>query len=390
MSTKLWTKDFIMVSTTNFFLYFIHYLLIASMTVFTIEKFHVSTSLSGLAGGIFIIGMLFGRLYGGKSINTVGWKRMLYIGIVFSLLMILCYFSISSISTLLLIRFLHGIGFGIASTATATIVSQIIPDIHRGEGTGYYALSTTLASAIGPFFGIYINHHYSFSINFMICLVLIACSLFCAILLKIPKISLPKEKDTGFHLRNFFEFQALPMSVVCLFIGIAYSSVISYINSYAQAINLITVASFFFIVYSVAILVTRPFTGKLFDSKGENYIVYPILLSFIFGLLLLSQAHTGFVLLLSAIFIGIGFGTFLPSAQAIVVKNAPHHRMGLATSTLYMFADFGTGFGPFLLGLFIPFIGYRSLYILMAVLVVCASILYYVVHGKKAKHLVVS
>ncbi|MBQ0140017.1 MAG: MFS transporter [Kurthia sp.] len=390
MSTKLWTKDFIMVSTTNFFLYFIHYLLIASMTVFTIEKFHVSTSLSGLAGGIFIIGMLFGRLYGGKSINKVGWKRMLYIGIIFSLLMILCYFTISSISMLLVIRFLHGIGFGIASTATATIVSQIIPDKHRGEGTGYYALSTTLASAIGPFFGIYINHHVNFSANFMICLVLIACSLVCAFLLKVPKVTLPKEIEKGFHLHSFFEFLALPISVVCLFVGIAYSSVISYINSYAQEINLVTVASFFFIVYSAAILITRPFTGKLFDSKGENYIVYPILVAFIIGLILLSQAHNGFVLLISAVFIGIGFGTFLPSAQAIVVKNSPRHRMGLATSTLYMFADFGTGFGPFLLGIFIPFIGYRNLYLVMAVIVVFASILYYFVHGKKTKSLVIS
>lgn len=387
LKAKLWTPDFLMVSVTNFFLYFIYYILIASLTVFTVEQFHASTGLSGLVAGIFIIGMLFGRLYAGRSINAIGWKKMLYIGIIFSLIMIACYFFITNIYVLIVVRLFHGIGFGIASTATGTIVSEIIPDERRGEGTGYYALSTTIASAIGPFFSIFISEHYNFKVIFIICLIMILVAFFCAMKMDVPKMEFPSESKKGFSFGEFFEKKAIPLSIVGIFLGIAYSSVLSYINSYAQEIHLVDAASFFFIVYSVATLVTRPFTGKLFDAKGENAVLYPIMISFMVGLFLLSHATSAFTLLFSAIFIGIGFGSFLPSAQAVVVNLSPKQHMGLATSTLYMFVDFGCGFGPFILGIFIPMTGYTNMYMVMAVVVLLSLVLYYFVHGKKAKQL---
>lgn len=382
---QLWTKDFLIVSLTNFFLYFIYYLLIASITVFTTEKFHASASMSGLAAGIFIIGMLFGRLYAGKYINLVGWKKMLFIGIIFSSITILLYFTVTNLSLLLIVRFLHGIGFGIASTATGIIVSSIIPDERRGEGTGYYALSTTVASAIGPFFGIFINQHLGFKMNFIVCTVIIVLSFLSSLFLKVPKMEFNKEQLNnmkGFKLSNFFEPKALPISIVCIFIGIAYSSILSFINSYAQQIHLVDVASFFFLVYSIATFVSRPFTGRLFDDKGENFVLYPTFIIFAFGLMMVSHVHHGSMLLLSAVFIGLGYGTFLPSAQAIAAKVSPRERMGLATSTFFMFADFGAGFGPFLLGFLIPVIGYSNLYVLMAIVVLADAILYYFLHGR--------
>jgi hydrogenase/urease accessory protein HupE len=57
--------------------------------------------------------------------------------------------------------------------------------------------------------------------------------------------------------------------------------------------------------------------------------------------------------------------------------------MGLATSTFFMFADFGAGFGPFLIGFLIPVLGFTNLYIMMAVVVLAATVLYYFVHGRK-------
>lgn len=384
--SKLWTKDFCVVSLTNFFLYFIHYLLIACITVFTAEKFHASASMGGLAAGIFIIGMLFGRLYSGKYIEKLGRKKMLCIGIVFSLITILLYFAVTNLSLLLLIRFLHGIGFGIASTATGTIVANVIPDERRGEGTGYYALSTTLASAIGPFLGIFINQHYGFRTNFIICTVLIVISFFISMMLRVPKAAVNHVHANhvkGFKLSNFFEPKALPISVVSILIGVTYSSILSFLNTYAQQIHLVDVASFFFIVYAIATLVSRPFTGRLFDKKGENIVVYPALILFAIGFLVISQAHHGSMLLLSAVLIGVGYGSFIPSAQAIAVKVAPRERMGLATSTFFMFADFGAGFGPFIIGFLIPSLGFSNLYIVMAVIVLADMILYHFLHGRK-------
>jgi MFS family permease len=384
---KLWTKDFLIVSASNFFLYFTFYLLMVSITTFATDQFHASPSEAGLASGIFVLGALVARLFAGRSIERVGRKKILYIGFIILLLTTLLYFIVNSLSFLFVNRFLNGVGFGVASTATGTIVASVIPNERRGEGTGYYALSVTLAAAVGPFLGMFLNQHVGFNMNFIVCSVLIIASFAAVFFLKVPKVVLTQgqlDNMKGFKLSNFFESKAFPIAIISAFVGFGYSSILTFLTAYSEEIHLVDVASFFFIVYAAATLVSRPLTGKWFDKKGENFVMYPSFILFAIGLLVLSQAHQGYFILLAGVFVGFGYGTFMSSAQAISVKVAPRHRMGLATSTFFIFLDAGIGVGPFLLGFFIPVIGYRGLYISMAIVVFVCTILYYFLHGRKA------
>lgn len=385
MYDKLWSKDFISITIVNFLMYLIHYTLIVTVTIFTIDKYHASESMGGLAAGIFIIGMLFGRLASGRVIDNLQPKKVLLFGIIFSIITVGLYFAIHSLLILMIVRLLHGIAFGLSSTATGTISSRIIPQKRKGEGIGYYALSVTTASAIGPFCGIILNQQFGFQSIFIVSLIVIVVALIVALLIKgLPKVSVQTsntEKITG--VAAYIQKEALPISFVIIFVGIAYSSVLSFLTVYTEQINLATASSFFFVVYAVSTFVTRPFTGKIYDNYGENKVMYPVLISFTFGLILLSLTHTSILLLIAAIFIGIGYGTIIPTAQAIAIQQSPTDKIGLATSTFYMFADFGAGIGPFVLGVVIPLMGYRNLYLTMSILVIVSIILYYFMHGKQ-------
>ncbi|WP_436953207.1 MFS transporter [Staphylococcus shinii] len=385
MYDKLWSKDFISVTIVNFLMYLIHYTLIVTVTIFTIDKYHASESMGGLAAGIFIIGMLFGRLASGRVIDNLQPKKVLLFGIIFSIITVGLYFAIHSLLILMIVRLLHGIAFGLSSTATGTISSRIIPEKRKGEGIGYYALSVTTASAIGPFCGIILNQQFGFQSIFIVSLIVIVVALIVSLLIKgLPKVSVQTsntEKITG--VAAYIQKEALPISFVIIFVGIAYSSVLSFLTVYTEQINLATASSFFFVVYAVSTFVTRPFTGKIYDNYGENKVMYPVLISFTFGLILLSLTHTSILLLIAAIFIGIGYGTIIPTAQAIAIQQSPIDKIGLATSTFYMFADFGAGIGPFVLGVVIPLMGYRNLYLTMSILVIVSIILYYFMHGKQ-------
>src|SRR5699024_3377264 len=111
----------------------------------------------------------------------------------------------------------------------------------------------------------------------------------------------------------------------------------------------------------------------------------PAFLLFAIGLIILSQAQfQGYFILIAGIFVGFGYGTFMSSAQAIAIKESPKHRIGLATSTYYIFLDVGIGIGPFLVGIIVSAIGFLRLYIIMAVVVLASSGLYYFLHGRKA------
>ena len=82
-------------------------------------------------------------------------------------------------------------------------------------------------------------------------------------------------------------------------------------------------------------------------------------------------------------FIGLGYGTVQSSSQALAIKLSPSHRVGLATSTFYICVDVGIGLGPFFLGFLTPIIGFRGMYVALALLLAVSIFIYYVMVGKK-------
>ncbi|MEK4013927.1 MFS transporter [Peribacillus sp. FSL M8-0224] len=385
--TRLWTKDFVIVSSINFFITLIFYLLMVTLAIYAVNELDASTSEAGLISGIFIIGTLIGRLFIGRFIDSIGRKKTLFIGLTFFTLTTLLYFVDLGIGFLLVNRLIHGMAMGMASTATGTIVAQIIPPTRKGEGIGYYSMSATLATAIGPFIGLFMAQNTSFQVIFSFCLALGVISLITAFFLYVPalKVTAKVTESKGFKLSNFIEPKALPISIITLLLAFCYSSVLSFISFYAIEINLVNTASFFFVVYAVAVLLSRPFSGPLMDRKGSNFIMYPAFIIFGVGLLLLSMTTNSFTLLAAGFLIGLGFGNMQSSSQAIAVKLTPPHRMGMATSTFFIMLDAGLGFGPYILGFIIPVTGYSTLYVILGVVVILTSVLYYFLHGKKER-----
>ena len=384
--SKLWTKDFIIMSSTSFFISLVYFLLMTTLAVYAIQQFSASESMAGLAASIFVIGAVFSRLFTGRYIETIGRKKVLFTGLLLFLAATLLYFTITNMYLLLLVRFIHGAAFGISTTALATIVMDIIPTERRGEGTSYFSLNITLATSIGPFLGLYLSQHADFSMIFIVCTVLSMISVIISLFSKIPRSAMTDDQRNslkGFKLSSFLEIKAVPISLMITIMGFAYSGVLSFITAYATEINLIEAASFFFLVYSIVLLISRPFTGKLLDKKGDNFVIYPAIISLAIGLLILSQSYNSFTLLLASVFIALGFGTMQSCFQAIAIKESPQHRIGLATSTFLICMDLGVGIGPFLLGSIIPMFGFRGLYLTLAIVVFLSILLYFSLHGKK-------
>lgn len=389
----LWTRNFIMISLINFLGTLIFYLLIVVIAGFAVDEFDASTSTAGLVSSIFIVGSLLGRLLTGRVITSVGSKSTFQIGLIAFFITTCAYFAALNLPILILIRLLHGISFGIIGTTTGTLIAQIIPSTRRGEGIGYFSMSTVLATAIGPFIGILLTQNtesFSSIFIFNVLLVVVCVVMYFTVHLnngKEPMKSIAStvaSKEKGFKLSNYIEPKALPISIVVLFTGFAYSGVMSFLSFYSESINLVKAGSFFFLVYAITILCTRPITGPLMDRKGANIVVYPALLIFAIGMLLFSQATNSLVFLVAAGLIGIGNGNMNSIAQAIAIKSTEPHRYGLATSTYFILLDIGLGVGPYLLGLIEPHTTYRMLFLAMVPVILLALVLYYfIVHRKQ-------
>lgn len=364
------------------------YLLLVTIAPFAVEQYGASTSMAGLVSGIFIIGTLIARIFSGSLIGKVGGKRMLFIGLLVSTIATAFYFGSANMPLLLANRLFHGIGLGIASTATGTMIAQAIPASRRGEGIGYFSMSTVMATAIGPFFGIFMSQHYPFHMLFVLCLSLSVVTLimffFVNETVKQPASNKQEVVRKRIGLSNFIERKALPISIITLFVALAYSGVLSFISFYAKEINLVETASFFFLVYAIVVLLSRPFSGKLLDVKGAKFVVIPSLVLFALGMIVLSQTHSGIMLLMAGAILGLGYGNFQSIAQAIALKGISVERLGIATSTFYIFLDSGLGFGPYFLGVVVPRLGYRGMYEVLTV-VILLSLVAFILLFRKGK-----
>ena len=258
------------------------YQLIVTMASYAADTYRVSASMAGLVSSIFIIGVLSARLYAGKAIGRIGSKKMLIGGILFYVLITALYLIPSNIYFLLLVRFLHGVGVGFAATATGTMVAQVVPASRKGEGISYFSLSVILSTAIGPLIGLVMINEFGYQSMFIFSLVVGLIGLPIALKVKEPIVDYtaagPERK--GFSLANFLEPNALPISIVMFVIALAYSGTLSFIASFVKEADLVEAGSMYFFVYAMAVLVSRPFTGKLMDAKGANSVVYPSLIAF--------------------------------------------------------------------------------------------------------------
>ncbi|WP_071394881.1 MFS transporter [Bacillus tuaregi] len=385
---KIWTRDYILLLTSNFLVAISFYLLMTSMAVFAIQQFKASESSAGFAASIFVIGALVARIFAGKYIDVIGRKKMLYSGLCLFLLSSITYLIVTSMEFLMIIRFIHGVAFGISTTVLITVSMEALPHDKRGEGTGYFSLSTASATAIGPFLALFLTNHFSYDSMFIFCIVFSALALVSTSLGTIAEIELtPEQKENmkkGFRLSDFYEKEALPISLLMFISGIAYSCIISFINSYAIEIQLTEAASYFFVVYAIFLLISRPIAGKLFDTKGENIVVYPSMVFFAISFLFIGFAKSGFILLLAGVFLAFGYGTLMSSMQTLAVKVSPPHRIALAISTFFICMDAGLGIGAYLIGLIVEQVGFHTTYIVLGITIFFLIPVYYLVHGKKA------
>ena len=131
---RLWTAAFILDTVVNLLIYLIYYLLMVIITVVAKDNLQASLAEAGLASGIFILGTLVARLLAGRFVEEYGCKKMLYAGLGIYLITTVFYFYMPNLWVLYVVRLLNGIGYGVASTATSTIVAAIVPASRRGEG----------------------------------------------------------------------------------------------------------------------------------------------------------------------------------------------------------------------------------------------------------------
>ncbi|MCP3027449.1 MFS transporter [Halobacillus sp. A5] len=384
---KLWTWSFINVWISNFFVFLVFYLLFVTMPVYVMEDIQAGEGAAGLVITIFLLAAILIRPLTGHWVETIGRMPILIIALSIFGISSLLYVTTDSLVMILLIRFLHGIGFGMASTVLGALAADVVPRQRKGEGMGYFAMSMNFAMVVGPFLGLTLIQSFSYPVMFISCITAAVIAFLTGVTIKAPKaqrLSQGERESVIPKLDGLFEKSVIPIAITGAIVALAYAGVLSFVSVYAKGLGLEEASSYFFVVYAVVLLISRPFTGRWFDRYGENVIVIPSIITFGVGLIVLSLADNSVMLLIAGGLIGLGWGTMVPSMQTIALQKVPE-RAGSATATFFTIFDTGVGFGSYVVGAAASGIGLSSLYFQSSFFVFAAVFLYIWLHGRKMK-----
>lgn len=348
-------------------------LLMPSIPLYITEHLGVPQSQTGIVLASYALALIFVRPLSGYMVDKFPRKRMLLLGIVGYVLVFFGYFWATTVIIFILIRFIHGLTWGLASVSSTTLAIDVIPSQRRAEGIGFLATFMNIAMAIGPYIAIHIYKNYSFAMLLWCAILMGVLGILAAAAIKTPVREIVKEKE-AFSWDRFFLLKGIPVFMNQILASFAWGTIGPFVAQYGLSIKLEN-PGIFFLFWAGGIITSRVFAGKLVD-KGYVHIVSTCALCVIsIAFFAFATIHNIYAFCISGIFIGMGFGALFPSFQILFINMAHNNQRGTASSTYYLGFDLGLALGM-LLGGYISGISFEILYLVAASTTALAIVVY--------------
>lgn len=365
---KLWTKSFLTLTASYLLLFLSLQMLLSPFPSYAKEQFHPGDFTLSLVTSLFALAAIVTRIMTAILLRSIHRNTILFWGIFIVTAVTVLYPYAGSMTQLLGLRILFGIGFGMTSTVLPTLVSQIIPHKRIGEGIGYFGLSTSIAMSIGPLIGLSVIKDYGFTKLSL----LGALSTALIIPLLLLTRSIPKQPEKPIKLAPTVATSAISNkkpsmrrmwfpAVLNLLMSVTYGGILGFLALFGEEKHLDQIGLFFlFIAFTV--LIIRPISGRIFDRKGPFLVLVPGALIVVASLLILSYSNTLPFVLISALLYGLGFGAIQPTTQAWMLREASPEQHSTANSLYYNSIDLGVALGSMMLGIVASASNYAIMY----------------------------
>ena len=283
----------------------------------------------------------FGLDHYGRKIIFI--SSLLIYGLIFNV-----YILVASVWFMVAVRFAHGLTWGLTSTSNSTVAGDIIPSEKRGEGFGYFGVTTTAGMAIGPLIGSFILQSGGYNAMFFTGFGMSMVSMILAGMIHYPPYN--PLQDQQFRWDRLMEKKTLIPSFNLLITSLSYGGLLSFVALFGKEIG-IRDPSGFFLIYALGIITARFSSGKAVDRQGPRRIIIICLSMLIIGFPLLALVRNAYGFYFSAVILGFGNGVVWPTFQTMINNIVLPNRRGAAKSTAFMAMDLGMGLGMILAGL---------------------------------------
>lgn len=324
-----------------------------SFNLFIPELNQMITDLDGsnMKGLIFIffsITALLSRPFSGKLSDTIGRKKVMYIGIVIGLITTLVY-PFVGLAGFLVLRLFHGFSAGFLPTGATALVTDLLPVKGRGVAMGIWGTFISVGFGVGNYFCGMILHLVGIYGLFIFA----ACfALLAGLLIFKLKETLPNPQRFKFSLLkvNFDDvFEPTVLAPAFVMFCLAISTGVIFVTS-SDISNYLHIENkgWFFIFYMSSTILVRTFAGSLSDKIGrrKSLIIGSVLM--IISMLLIATSYEVVQYTFGAIVYGLATGVNSPTIFAWTADLSPTERRGVGAGTVFMALEFAIMAGALL------------------------------------------
>lgn len=322
-----------------------------SFNLFIPELNDIITSLDGenLKGFNFIlfsISALISRPFSGKLSDTIGRKKVMYIGIILGLIVTLSYPFIGLILSFLSLRFFHGFSAGFVPTGATALVTDIIPPESRGIAMGIWGTFISVGFGVGNFFSGAIRSVIGLDGLFYLAA---GFAFLAGLLIYQLKETLPnpvKFRPSLLKVKwnDIFEPTVLPAAFI-MFCSATSTGVVFVTTPDISTYLGIENKGWFFLFYMLSTVLIRLFASSLSDKIGRRKTLIIGLGFMMMSTIIVAMSTDWIMYTVGAIVFGISTGVSSPTVMAWTADLSPESRRGVGAGTVFMALEAAIIFG---------------------------------------------
>ena len=372
---SFWNRDFLLALTGYFFLFMSVSLFFLYPVV--LQAFGPHQGRIGLIMGVHSVVAIAIRPFFGRMIDVAGGRRFALLGLFVLIISVPFFHFVDDAGWLpFLLRALSGLGWGISMTATIAMCSDLAPVDRLAKSMGIIGVAGLVANAVGPLLAEELiraggaGRLYNASLMFL--LASAACILASRGIVR---------SDNGVPAGGMKVLKLVPWALAAIvasipiFHGAIRGAMIYFIATFGGSIGISRVGPFF-LVFSLAAILTRFRLGDLSDRYGRKTIILPAALIIAGNLFIIAQVRSFPLLLVTGFIGGLGQGLIFPALSTYIIDFLGRANKGLAISLYSSLFDVGMGLGSPLFGWISDMAGYRWMYRIAGMFLLVSTIVF--------------
>ena len=359
---SFWNRDFLLALAGYFFLFMSVSLFFLFPVV--LEKFGPRQSRIGLIMGIFSVVAIAVRPFFGRMIDVRGGRRIALLGLFLLIVSVPFFHFVDDAGWLpFLLRALSGLGWGISMTATIAMCSDLAPADRLAKSMGVIGVAGLVANALGPLLAEELIRRGGAARMYNVSLLFLAAAVGCVLAAR----EFPKAECDGAQAAGMKALKLVPWALAAIvasvpvFHGAIRGAMIYFIAVFGHSIGISRIGPFF-LVFSLAAILTRFRLGDLSDRRGRKTVILPAALIIVVNLFVIAQVKSFPLLLVTGFVGGLGQGLIFPALSTYIIDFLGRENKGLAISLYNSLFDVGMGLGSPLFGWISDVAGYRWMY----------------------------